>query len=112
MWLIEINDDYIGTFTCGDLTTVGNNDTNFDPGEAITCTDTYSIQQSDIDSGSVINTASATIDGETSNTDTATATATQTPDLTISKLPDIQSAPLNTTFSIRDERRSPARAAP
>jgi LPXTG-site transpeptidase (sortase) family protein len=96
---VTINDDYIGSFTCGDLTTVGNNDTNFDPGEAITCTNTYAVQQADIDSGSVINTASAMVDGETSNTDSATATATQTPELTISKLPDIQSVPLNTTFS-------------
>ena len=96
---VSIDDDYIGIFTCGDLTVVGNLDSNFDPGEQVTCTNSYNVVQGDLDTGSVTNTADATVDSVTSNTDSATATATQNPDLTISKLPDSQSVPLNTPFS-------------
>jgi LPXTG-site transpeptidase (sortase) family protein len=96
---VTVVDDTIGSFTCGDLTTVGNFDTNFDPGESVTCTNTYLVTQLDINLGSVVNIAYAQVGGETSPTDTATANANQLPDLTISKLPDLQSVPINTTFS-------------
>ena len=33
---VSIDDDKVGIFVCGDLTTIGNNDNVFDPGEVIT----------------------------------------------------------------------------
>jgi large repetitive protein len=73
--------------TCPVVDTVGDNDNYLDPGESITCTTSYSVQAADMASGSVTNTASATVEGVDSEEDTVTV-ARQYPDLTISKAND------------------------
>jgi large repetitive protein len=55
------------------------------PGASITCTASYTIQQSDLDAGSLTNVASATDGKVTSPTDTVTVPATQSPKLTLKK---------------------------
>ncbi|NND71780.1 MAG: hypothetical protein HKN43_09385, partial [Rhodothermales bacterium] len=56
---LAVTDDKIATVNC-DVTAVGNNDLNLDPGETVVCTATYTIDQVDIDAGSVTNNAEAT----------------------------------------------------
>ena len=73
------------TVTCPNVNTVGNNDAFLDPGEQVTCTATYTIKQSDLNNGSVTNTATATVGGTQSNEDKATVTAVQNPTLTLTK---------------------------
>jgi hypothetical protein len=70
---VTIADDKSTDESCPAVTTVGNNDANLDPAEAITCTASYNIVQADIDAGSVTNIASASANGATSPPDTATA---------------------------------------
>jgi len=61
------------------------------PGDAVTCTATYSATQPDVDAGTVVNTAQATSTGPDGSTpvdsglSSATFTATQTPTLTMLK---------------------------
>ena len=61
--------------TCPAVSTVGNHDSFLDPGEAITCTASYTITQADLNSGSVTNVAKASAAGTDSNEDTETVTA-------------------------------------
>lgn len=53
---------------CAEVTTIGNADANLDPGESVTCTLTHTVAQTDMDAGSVANTATATVGGISSNT--------------------------------------------
>jgi LysM repeat protein len=53
--------------TCPQVNTVGNLDGNLDPGESVTCTSQYAVVQADIDSGSVSNTMTASVNGIKSN---------------------------------------------
>ena len=61
------------------------------PGVSITCTSSYTITQTDLDVGSVINTASASAEDAVSNstvtslTDSETVTAIQNPSMTVAK---------------------------
>jgi uncharacterized repeat protein (TIGR01451 family) len=55
------------------------------PGASITCTASYTIKQSDLDYGSVKNTAKASANGTDSNTATTTVTAVQSPALSLVK---------------------------
>ena len=55
------------------------------PGASITCTSTRTINQADIDAGSITNTATASGNGVTSNQASATVTAVQTKALTLAK---------------------------
>ncbi|WP_233353696.1 DUF7507 domain-containing protein [Hellea balneolensis] len=57
------------------------------PTASLTCTASYSVTQADLDSGSVVNVASATDGNVTSAPDTATVTGTQTPSMTLVKTP-------------------------
>ena len=59
---VTVTDDKT-TVTCPALSTIGNHDDFLDPGEALTCTATYTVKQSDIDAGKVTNTASALVGG-------------------------------------------------
>ncbi len=84
---VTITDDR-ATATCPNVNTVGNLDAALDPGEAVTCTATYTITQADLNAGSVTNIATASADGTTSNQDTVTVTGTQSPALTLDKSAD------------------------
>jgi uncharacterized repeat protein (TIGR01451 family) len=55
------------------------------PGASMTCTASYTIKQSDLDSGSVKNTAKASANGTNSNTAIVTVTADQKPALSLIK---------------------------
>ena len=75
---ITVTDDQTTDESCPALSTVGNFDNFFDPGESITCTASYTITGTDVTDGSVVNIASATNGTFTSPTDTETV-ATPTP---------------------------------
>ena len=81
---VTVADDK-ATVTCPTVNTVGNLDGDLDPGEAITCTASYTITQADLNAGSVTNTATASAAGTNSNQDSETVTAVQTPALTLDK---------------------------
>ena len=68
---VTVADDK-ATVTCPALSTVGNHDGFLDPGEAVTCTASYTITQADLNSGSVTNIAKASVAGIDSNEDTET----------------------------------------
>ncbi len=68
---MTIDDDQATDESCPAVTTVGNLDGNLDPGESLTCTASYTVDQADLNAGSVVNIADASADGTTSATDTA-----------------------------------------
>ncbi|HYC93431.1 MAG TPA: DUF11 domain-containing protein [Thermoanaerobaculia bacterium] len=72
---VTVTDDK-ATVTCPAVTTVGDLDNFLDPSESITCTASYLTTAGDVTALSVTNTATATVDGVSSNSDTATATVT------------------------------------
>ena len=77
---ITVSDDKIATVDCSSMPSTG-----LPPTESIICTASYSVTQTDIDTGQVTNIASAT-DGTTTSPDvTETVTAEQTPELSITK---------------------------
>jgi LysM repeat protein len=59
---------------------------NLDPNETISCIGTHTISQSDLDIGSVTNTATAYVGEIASNTETVTVVADQKPGLKLTKL--------------------------
>lgn len=71
---VTIADDHAVDETCPSTTTIGDLDTLLDPGESITCIGTYIVSAADVTNGSVLNTASATVNGITSNNSSATST--------------------------------------
>ena len=79
---VTIDDDKATDESCPDVDTVGDNDDFLDPGESITCTATYTILPADVTTQSVTNTADATVDGVTSNTDSETVTYLAPPTVT------------------------------
>jgi LPXTG-site transpeptidase (sortase) family protein len=79
---VTVTDDQT-TVTCPGVSTVGDNDNYLDPGESLTCTATYPVSAGDVTAGRVTNTASASVDGITSNTDSVTVNLP--PDLTVTK---------------------------
>ncbi len=79
---VTIDDDRATDESCPAVETVGDNDAYLDPGESITCTATYTILPADVTAQSVTNTADATVDGVTSNTDSETVTYLAPPTVT------------------------------
>ena len=79
--------------SCDDVNTVGNNDNNLDPGEMVSCTSSYTVTGSDVEAGSVTNTATASMGSTRSNTVSLTATVS-TPVLVI-----VKSGELDGTFA-------------
>ncbi|PHN00646.1 DUF7507 domain-containing protein, partial [Flavilitoribacter nigricans] len=63
--------------------------TTLAPGESLVCTATYSITQSDLDNGTVMNTATADSDETDPVDDSETVTAVQTPVLNLTKVADV-----------------------
>jgi uncharacterized repeat protein (TIGR01451 family) len=75
------------TVTCPDVTTVIPDGDNFlDPGEVITCTATYTVTVDDVSAGYVTNVATATVEGFSSNPDSATVPASTSADLSLEKV--------------------------
>jgi hypothetical protein len=70
--------------TCPAINAVGNLDGAFDPGEEFICNSDYTVTQTDIDKGSVINIVAATVSGISSNAVT----------IRISKFPPITPGPV------------------
>src|SRR5688572_1957329 len=68
---VTVTDDK-ATVTCPAVTTVGDLDLYLDPGESLTCTATYTVTAADMLAALVINTASASAAGVTSNSDSET----------------------------------------
>ncbi len=81
---VLINDNLTTNESCPALSTVGDFDNFFDPGESITCSATYTILAADLVAGTVNNIASASAGG--ANSPTANVTITYTADF--GDLPD------------------------
>ncbi|MBL0028214.1 MAG: DUF11 domain-containing protein [Rhodanobacteraceae bacterium] len=100
---ITVLDDQTTNETCPALTTIGDFDNFFDPGEALTCSATYTITPADVISGSVVNVASATNGTIDSPTDTATVNLIG-PRLTLDKnaspSPFVVGLPASYTFTV------------
>lgn len=71
--------------SCDDVNTVGNNDDNLDPGEAVNCTSSYTVTRADAQAGSVTNTATASMGSTSSNAVMLTVDTSTTPVLVITK---------------------------
>ena len=81
---VIVNDDKTDV-TCEAVDTVGNNDDNLDPGEAVNCTSSYTVTLDDALAGSVTNTATASMGSTNSNTKMLTVDTSTTPVLVIAK---------------------------
>jgi len=79
---VTITDDK-ATVTCPALSTIGDADNWFDPGEALTCTATYTVVAADVTAKLVTNTAYATVSGV--NSANASLTIPLAPDLSATK---------------------------
>ena len=75
---ITVTGDHAAPITCPALPAGG-----LAPGASITCTGSYSVDQSDVDAGDVTNDAVATDSNINSNNDGVTVNAVQTPELTL-----------------------------
>jgi uncharacterized repeat protein (TIGR01451 family) len=82
---VTIADDLV-TATCPDVSTVGDLDAFLDPGESVTCAASHTVDQDDLNAGSITNNATASADGTESNTDTVTVDADQNPAISIDKV--------------------------
>jgi len=78
---IEVSDNRIADVMCPALPAGG-----LAPGASLTCTGTDTVTQSDIDAGSVTNTASATDGNVTSTEDMASVNGVQTPSMDVNKI--------------------------
>jgi uncharacterized repeat protein (TIGR01451 family) len=81
---VTVADDKSTDETCPAVSTIGDLDNYLDPGEAITCSATYTVQVGDVTAESVTNIATATADGITSPPDSVTVPL-QMPAITIFK---------------------------
>ncbi len=77
--------DNKATVTCPAVSTVGDLDNFLDPGESITCTAAYIITGTDIANASVTNTATATVQGVNSNSDSTTVILATAADVSVVK---------------------------
>jgi len=77
---VQINDDVIGIISCPALSTVGNGDNFFNPGEVVVCTASYVTTVADVTAGGVTNIAFAFTPEAQSNNDTVTVNYASTTD--------------------------------
>lgn len=70
---------------CPDVRTIGNQNTNLDPGEAVICSSTTTITQTDLDRGFITSVTSVTVSGTVSNQVTTTVTTVPGKLLTLTK---------------------------
>jgi hypothetical protein len=96
---VTINDPLITNAACPSLTTIGNNDAFFNPGEQIICTGSYVTTSVDVAANVVNNTASASAGGATSPTSSATVTGPTTPTSTATFTSTVTNTPTNTPTS-------------
>ncbi|MDA9009210.1 DUF11 domain-containing protein [Alphaproteobacteria bacterium] len=75
---VSVTGDHASPINCPMLPAAG-----LAPGASVTCTGSYSVDQADVDAGSVTNDAVATSGTLTSNTDGVTVDAIQNPELTL-----------------------------
>jgi uncharacterized repeat protein (TIGR01451 family) len=102
---VVVVDDLVASIDCGVFTGT------LVPGDDVTCTATYTVTQTDVDAGSVVNTAFAegtdsNDDPVESDPDTATVTITQGPALTVTKIANdasFDTAGQELTFDVRVE---------
>ena len=100
---VEVNDSRIADVMCPALPAGG-----LAPNASLTCTGTDTVSQSDIDIGTVTNTASATDGTTTSDTQMADVDAVQTPSLALTKIAEASDFAsvgdvLNYDFIIRND---------
>ncbi|MBK9927297.1 MAG: sortase [Anaerolineales bacterium] len=81
-------DDTNAVVTCNSIASQGDLDANFDPGESLTCTASYTLTSRDRSIGYVTNIASGSIGSTKTNSTSATSVSDQ-PDLVVSKAADI-----------------------
>ncbi len=92
---VTVTDDK-ATANCPAVSTVGNLDNWLNPGESITCTATYTVTAGDVTVGNVTNSAYATADGVTSNTDSKAVQLQNTPTDTPTNTPTVTDTPTGT----------------
>ncbi len=80
---IAVTDNKINAVTCPALTTVGNNNSDFEPGESLVCSASYTVTASDVSNKQVTNIARAKVG--VVFTPIATATVPLGPDLSVVK---------------------------
>jgi ELWxxDGT repeat protein len=81
-------DDNKTVVTCPAVNTVGDLDTDLDPGESVVCTSTYTLTEADVNAGSVTSTATARISVTISNTVETTVTISLARVLELTVVPD------------------------
>jgi uncharacterized repeat protein (TIGR01451 family) len=81
----RVSDSKETTTGCPAFNTIGNGDDSFDYHEVLTCTSTYPITQADLDSGSVTNTAIASIGDYKSNEASLSVDVEQNPSISLKK---------------------------
>ncbi|HEY0157135.1 MAG TPA: IPTL-CTERM sorting domain-containing protein [Thermoanaerobaculia bacterium] len=82
---VAVTDDKIASVSCAAVTTAGDSDNFLETGEAVTCTGAYLATAADVTVGFVTNTATATADGVTSNSDSETVFSTSSADVSLTK---------------------------
>ena len=107
---VTISDSLVSSVTCAAITANGNTFTNasgsLEPGDSVSCTAVYEIEQSDINSGEVLNTGSVTSTDAAGNTvnddDTVRTGFTQRASLSLNKVgtpADLTSADQDITYT-------------
>ncbi len=100
---ISVTDSKIAAVTCPPLTSIGDLDGDFDTGETLVCTASYTVTASDVTAEQVDNTARANVGGVL--TPTATKSVPIGPDLSVIKSNDVggnaaTNSPFNWTLTV------------
>jgi len=109
---VTVTDDK-ATVTCPALTTVGDFDNFFDPGESVTCTASYIITPGDVAAGFVTNTAHASAGGVDSANDSVTILSTTSANISVTKTLDSNgpfTAGMPVTYTITVANAGPSTA--